>query len=268
MIILIPIDLSAHSKPTLRIARLFQEKLGAEIHILYILDLPDIVTTTNTTGDQNCHAIPTDDENREYQIHIRSGTALDAMRNVAFEIHADMIIMPAVDRDDYGHATVNEDLNILISELGIPVLSLENGYRLKPIEHILLVADFDFFGKGTQIGLIKIIAAAFDCTIHLLKIVNKNDQQHLDLVTAQMKFFAEEHALDKYEISIYPASWDKVIEQINFHNWDTQMDLICIRKDRWKNFNDLLFGSIAKRLLYDQARPLLTFKLKQYDGTY
>ncbi|MEB0260719.1 universal stress protein [Mucilaginibacter sp. 10I4] len=265
MIILIPIDLSAQSKPALWMAGLLQEKLDAEIHILYVLDLPYAFNATAIGNNRNLSGLPTDEENRKYQIHVRSGDSLSATRNIACEIYADMIIMATNDHNDYDQATADKGLNYLISELEIPVLSLRSGYRLKPIEHILLVADFDFFGKGIQIGLIKMIATAFDSTIHLLQMVNKNDQQHLDLITAQIKFFAEEHQLEKYEIIIYPASWDKVTEYIHFHNWDTQMGLICIRKDRRKNFNDLLFGRIAKRLVDEYAKPLLTFKLKHYD---
>ena len=66
------------------------------------------------------------------------------------------------------------------------------------MKNILLITDFEYFGKGVQINLVKRIAEAFNSTIHLLQIIKESDERYIDLIEAQMKFFAEEHGIEKY----------------------------------------------------------------------
>jgi nucleotide-binding universal stress UspA family protein len=264
LIILIPIDLSAQSRPALQMGHLLRTRLRAQIHLLYSFDLPE--WPPQEGGQYGPGFFPEQEKLQvtDYQLHIRPGNIFESIRNVAKEIGADLIVTALNGHLAYSNTALGEEINRLIAELEIPVLSLKNGYSIKPISHILLIADYDFFGYGIQIGLIKIIAKTFGSTIHLLQLVDQAGQQHLDMAAAQMKFFADEHDFENYDISVYPPSWDKVAEHIHFHDWDAQMDLICVRMNGRTNFEDLFFGKLAVRMIDEQCKPLLTFKLKHH----
>ncbi len=119
--------------------------------------------------------------------------------------------------------------------LQVPVITLRPYTSIFDLKNILFVADFEMFGKGIQINLIKKIAHAFGSTIHLLQILKPEDVPYLDEIEEQMKFFAREHELERYEMHVYRD--DHVASGVRNFNKESEMDLVCIRshgrKGRW-----------------------------------
>jgi nucleotide-binding universal stress UspA family protein len=146
--------------------------------------------------------------------------------------------------------------------LQVPVITLRPGTSVLKLENILFVADFEMFGKGIQINLIKQLAIAFDSTIHLLQILKEEDEPYVDEIEAQMKFFAEEHGIQKYEMHLYRDK--KIASGIKNFNQEADMDLVCIRTHGRRGISHLWFGSIAERLVNHCLKPLLTFHLRTY----
>ncbi|GAC1310106.1 MAG: hypothetical protein NVSMB24_26700 [Mucilaginibacter sp.] len=270
--ILIPVDFCTGNRQALQIASLMQGKLSVEIHLLYVVDFVPEMTNRSVSGiindptesDENLLMENIRENHIDYNIHVRSGEISEWINSLTLELSVDLIITGFSQNTRYDEIVTSKELNSLTKQLEIPVISLGAGYRLKAIDHILFIADYEYFGKGIQIGLIKQIARAFGSTIHLLHLMNSSDLKQMEMITAQMRYFAEEYELEKYDISLYPASWYAIIEHIAHLEWEDKMDLVCLRKSGNKKFDDLFYGKLAETLIDQHAKPLLTFQLKRY----
>lgn len=270
--VLIPLNFCNSNRQALQIASLMQQKLSIEIHILYVVDFglemanPYLsgMADAPTDGEENLRMETIRENPVSYQIHVRLGELSEWTISIALEMNIDLIIAGFDQNTRYDEIVTSKELNSLTSRLEIPVISLGAGYRLKAIEHILFIADYEYFGKGIQIDLIKTIAQAFGSTIHLLHLVTNSDVKQAEMITAQMLYFAEEYDFEKYDVNLYPASGDVIIDQIVHPEWVDKMDMVCLRKSGNKKFDDLFYGKLADTLVSQHAKPLLTFQLKRY----
>lgn len=182
----------------------------------------------------------------------------------ASEIEADLVIMGTKASDDFTKFISGWEAQPVIGNYKVPVIRLRPGtdnMKLK-LKNILLITDFEYFGKGVQINLVKRIAEAFNGTIHLLQIIKESDERYIDLIEAQMKFFAEEHHFERFEIHLYRDY--PVSGSIENFSKEAEMDMVCIRTQGRKGIGHLLFGNIAERIVNHTRSPILTFRLKQY----
>ena len=269
--ILIPTDFSNLSFLALDMASILSRKLNVEIHLLHVLQVND-----SDSDFQEGH-LNLDLEKRRkaamekmealkaqgltFETHLRIGKLTEQINNTAFELKADLVVMGTNGSEGFMEFISGSEAQHVARYLQVPVLTIRPGTPMLELKNILLVADFELFGKGVQIETIKKLAKAFDSTIHLLQILTIEEEKHSEQIKAQMKFFAEEHRLEKYEIHLYRDH--KVADGVRNFNREAEMDLVCIRTNGRKGINHILFGSIAERLVNHCIKPLLTFQLKK-----
>lgn len=269
--ILIPTDFSEVSYLAIEMAEVLERKIPIQIHILHVLQVNDSDSDylegcsdaelekkkSNAIGKMEALK----SRGATFEAHIRVGKLTDQINQAAAELGADLVLMGTKGSDGFMEMISGSEAQHVARYSQVPVLTIRPGTPMLDLKNILLVADFELFGKGVQIGTIKKIASAFDSTIHLLQILTVEDEKHSEQIKAQMKFFAEEHQLEKYETHLYRDH--KVADGVRNFNREAEMDLVCIRTNGRKGINHLLFGSIAERLVNHCIKPLLTFQLKK-----
>ena len=269
--ILIPTDFSNLSFLGLDMASILSRKLDVKIHLLHVLQVNDSdsdfqegylnleLEKKTKAAIEKMEALKT--QGFIFESHVRIGKLTEQINNAAFELNTDLVVMGTNGSEGFMEFISGSEAQHVARHLQIPVLTIRPGTPMLELKNILLVADFELFGKGAQIGTIKKLASAFDSTIHLLQILTIEEEKHSELIKAQMKFFAEEHQLEKYETHLYRDH--KVADGVRNFNREAEMDLVCIRSNGRKGINHLLFGSIAERLVNHCIKPLLTFQLKK-----
>jgi nucleotide-binding universal stress UspA family protein len=272
--ILIPLDFSAVSEQAFLMADILAKKIPVNIHLLHVIeanhtiiaDNPDLSEAVDLTAfhqkekEAVAHFAHLKLSERDFQPHIKVGLLTSQINLAAQELKADLVIMGTKGATGWLERISGSEAQHVARYLDNPVLTIRAGASVNELKNILLVADFELFGKGEQIDLIKSIADAFDSTIHLLQILKKEDEPYKDQVQYKMDFFAEKHQLTRFETHLYRNH--KVEDGVkNFSN-EAQIDLVCIRTHARKGINHLLFGSIAERLINHCIKPLLTFHIK------
>ena len=269
--ILIPTDFSNLSFLALDMSSILSRNLNVQIHLLHVLQVND-----SDSDFQEGHLNSEIEKRRQaamekmeflkaqgfiFEPLILIGKLTEQINNAAFELKADLVVMGTNGSEGFMEFISGSEAQHVARHLHIPVLTIRPGTPMLELKNILLVADFELFGNGAQIGTIKKLATAFDSTIHLLQILTVEDEKHSELIKAQMKFFAEEHQIEKYETHLYRDH--KVADGVRNFNREAEMDLVCIRTNGRKGINNLFFGSIAERLVNHCIKPLLTFQLKK-----
>jgi nucleotide-binding universal stress UspA family protein len=268
--ILIPIDFSALSEQAFLMADLLQKKMELNIHLLHVIeandailpDHPDLKGFHQKEEEAKTYFKELEKFGNHYQKHTRIGLLTDQIRLATKELSIDLVIMSTHGADGFMERISGSEAQHVARFLQVPVITLRPGTSVLKLENILFVADFEMFGKGIQINLIKQLAIAFDSTIHLLQILKEEDEPYVDEIEAQMKFFAEEHGIQKYEMHLYRDK--KIASGIRNFNQEADMDLVCIRTHGRRGISHLWFGSIAERLVNHCLKPLLTFHLRTY----
>ena len=269
--ILIPTDFSEVSYVAIEMAEVLERKIPIQIHMLHVLQVNDSDSDyleghseaeldkkkSNALGQMEALK----SRWAKFEGHVRVGKLTDQINQAAAELRADMVLMGTKGSDGFMEMISGSQAQHVPRYLQVPVLTIRPGTPMLDLKNILLVAVFELFGKGAQIGTIKKLAGAFDSTIHLLQILTVEDEKHAEQIKAQMKFFAEEHQLEKYETHLYRDH--KVADGVRNFNREAEMDLVCIRTNGRKGIDHLLFGSIAERLVNHCIKPLLTFQLKK-----
>lgn len=268
LIILIPTDFSLVSLQGLQMAKMLAMKMPVQLHLLHVVEANDQDISEGINLEElivkesqalmNFNSLKESGEN--FQFQIKRGLLIDEINLAAAELSADLIIMGTNGADGFMEKISGSEAQHVARYLTIPVLTLRPHTPITELKNILLVADFEHFGNGIQMSMLKMIAEAFGSTIHLLQILKENDEKYADQIEAQMNFFAREHVLNKFEIHLYRDH--HVVEGVRNFNKEAEMDLVCVRTHGRKGINHILFGSIAERLVNRCMKPLLTFKLK------
>ncbi|HEY0899653.1 MAG TPA: universal stress protein [Sphingobacteriaceae bacterium] len=269
--ILIPTDFSQVSLQALEMAEILAHKVPVNIHMLHVIEANDATPEFSETTDPkeleqkkerarfSFDALKA--SGKTFESHIKVGLLTDQINHTASEQEADLVIMGTHGSEGFMEKISGSEAQHVARYLKVPVITIRPGTPLMGLKNILLVADFERFGKGVQIDTIKTLAEAFDSTIHLLQIIKEEDEKYAPVTEAQMEFFAREHQLPKYEIHLYRDR--KVADGVRNFNREAEMDLVCIRTHGRKGIEHLLFGSIAERLVNHCIKPLLTFQLKE-----
>lgn len=274
--ILIPLDFSELSEQAFLMANLLKDKMDVTIHLLHVIEANDVVLTDHPDLSEAIDLTAFHEEEKAskayfeklqasypyFQTHTKIGLLTDQIRLATQELGIDLVIMSTHGADGFMERISGSEAQHVARFLQVPVITLRPNTPILPLNNILFVADFEMFGKGIQINMIKKLAAAFDSTIHLLQILKDEDLAYVDEIEAQMKFFAEEHGLEKFETHLYRDN--KITNGIKNFNQEANMDLVCIRTHGRRGISHLWFGSIAERLVNHCLKPLLTFHLKTY----
>ncbi|MBC7743741.1 MAG: universal stress protein [Flavobacterium sp.] len=272
--ILIPIDFSPVSRQAFLMADILSQKFTVKIHLLHVIEAsesiisgnPDLAEAIDVSAFKKkkeealIQFNSLNNEGRNLESHIKTGLLTDQIHLAEIEFGADLVIMGTKGADGFMELISGSEAQHVVRYLDVPVITIRPGTPVTEFKNILLVADFEHSGKDIQINLIKNIAETFGSTIHLLQILKEGDERYVDQIQAQMRFFAEQHHIERFEMHLYRDH--QITKGVSNFNKEAEMDLVCIKTHGRKGISHLLFGSIAERLVNHCQKPLLTFKLK------
>ncbi|HEY0900189.1 MAG TPA: universal stress protein [Sphingobacteriaceae bacterium] len=270
--VLIPTDFSEVSFLALQMAELLSKKIPVQVHMVHVIEA-NTSSADYAETDVEQKGLQAKEEKalihfnslkaagQSFESHIKVGLLTDQINASAQELGADLIIMGTHGSAGFMERISGSEAQHVARYQKVPVITIRPGTATMELKNILLVADFERFGKGFRVDTIKAIAEAFDSTIHLLQIVQEDEEKYADQIEAKMRSFAAEHQLTKYEAHLYRDR--KVAEGVRNFNREAEMDLVCIPTHGRKGINHFLFGSIAERLVNHCIKPLLTFQLKE-----
>lgn len=273
--ILVPTDFSELSFEAFKMVSLLSTKFDIKLHLLHVIEANDLVLHDDpelsegvdlsfyhqeiATSKINFKKLK--DAGIDFEEHVALGLLTSEIKKSSLLLNADLVILGIKEHHNFLDKLSGSEAQQLVRHLGVPVISIKaNTYLNQQFSNILLVADYEYFGKGIQINLIKTIAEAFSSTIHLLQILREDDENQLDVIEAQMEFFANMHQLTNYQTHLYRDL--EITQGIRNFNKEAEMDLVCIRTHGRKGFSHLIYGSIAERLINNCKKPVLTFHLK------
>lgn len=270
--IVVPTDLTGLSDLALKMAQVLERKLPVNIHLLHVLQVNDSDSDfldghwNAELEQQRLDALNKmqilNSRGERYEAHIRVGKLTDQINQATVELGADVVIMGTKGSEGFMEIISGSEAQHVARHIRVPVLTVRPGTPMLDFKNILLVADFELFGKELQVEIIKKLAKAFESTIHLLQILTEDEEKYASEIEARMKRFAKEHLLERYETHLYRDR--KVTDGVRNFNREAEMDLVCISTHGRKGINHILFGSIAERLVNHCVKPLLTFKLQQH----
>lgn len=276
--VLIPTDFSEQAEFAFLLVKKLANKLGAEIHFLHIMDVPDTVSLDEDGNIQTCGDIDAHTLNQrkaiidrqllnlrnlyglEIQTHLRLGRLTEGILAFANEFHFDLIAMGTKGSSGWKEFFSGTETQQIARKTEIPLLSLKCDRSDLDFKHILLVHDF----KDQQVSdfkLLKAIQKGFGTTIHLLHIagdLSSRDQQDWN---DSMDFYAKAHGLKNYEKHILV---DRDVEAGVIHfNQQHEMDLICIGTHGRSGWSHIFRSSATENLLNHMFKPILSFRLKE-----
>src|SRR5690606_38207955 len=87
-----------------------------------------------------------------FEPNVRIGKLTEQINHTAFELKADLVVMGTNGSEGFMEFISGSEAQHVARHLQIPVLTIRPGTPMLELRNILLVADFELFGKGAQIG--------------------------------------------------------------------------------------------------------------------
>lgn len=271
--ILIPIDFSVQAEFAYLMVKKLEEKIPVDIHFLHVMNVPDTVTMDTGGNIQTCGEIDVNYVVKQKEIaernlanlkalygkdincHFVLGKVTDGILNFAESNHFDLIVMGTKGAWGLKEKLSGSETQIIARKSRTPLLSLMCDRSDLNIKNILLVHNFNHPEKE-NLQLMHKLIAAFNTKFHLLQITSGKVEAEEELVTSNMKKFAELNNLTNYECHLIN---DKDVEKgVNHFNQMNNMDIVCIGTH---GKGGLFHHSATEKLVNHLFKPIISFHL-------
>ncbi len=167
--ILIPTDFSPLSELAFEMAEMLSQKMDVHIHLLHVIEtndailvdhpeLSEAVDLTKFHQDENqtnAYFQQLKATGNNYETHVRIGLLTNQIREATRDLGIDLVIMSTHGADGFMEHISGSEAQHVARYLQVPVITLRPNTSIFDLKNILFVADFEMFGKGIQINLIK-----------------------------------------------------------------------------------------------------------------
>lgn len=271
--ILIPTDFSVQAEFAYLMVKMLEEKTPIDIHFMHVLAVPDTVTMDGNGNIQTCGEIDVKYVVKQKEIaerklanlkrlygdnintHLVLGKITDAILHFAETNHFDLIVMGTKGAWGLKEKLSGSETQIIARKSRTPLLSLMCDRSDLNIKNILLVHNFNHPEKE-DLQLMHKLISAFNTKFHLLQITSGKVEAEKELVTSNMKKFAELNNLTNYECHLIN---DKDVEKgVNHFNQMNNMDIVCIGTH---GKGGLFHHSATEKLINHLFKPIISFHL-------
>ncbi|MCP2044317.1 universal stress protein [Pontibacter sp. HSC-36F09] len=274
--IMVPMDFTPVSFKALQFLNLLLEKTPADLHLVHVIQVnaAEWAGSMESSESIDKSEMKAREEQANHQFdELRKQTSIGFTSTVVYgglttsltryaeQQRIDLIIMGTEGSDGWFERLSGSEAQHVVRHTHIPVITIQQDASITPIKNILWVADFAAEKQPEQsVNTIKTLQQLFNAQLHLLQIIDKEDDLKLDTTIQNMQRFATKLNLQNYEIHF--KSDDKVPAGVRNFNRETDMDLVLIGTHGRKGFSHIFYGSIAETLVNHCIRPLLTYHLK------
>lgn len=271
--VLIPTDFSVQAEFAYLLVKNISAKIPMEIHFLHVLDVPDTVTLNaqggiETCGDIDAGFVTTQKEIAERKLatlktlygddiitHFQLGKPTTTIVSFAESGKFDLIVMGTKGAWGIKDKLSGTETQMVARQSPIPVLSMMCDRSQLAISNILIVHDFS--NQNEKMPLLPVFIEAFNPKIHLLQIVQGEDQNLF--VLSQMDEFSRINGITNYEKHLLRDS-DVESGVIHFNQMN-DMDMVCIGHSGRRGLSRILFPVATEKLINHLFKPIISFQL-------
>ena len=273
MKILVPTDFSKLSKVAVLYAANMAKRLGAEIillHIVYIdaspraqvamkekqiLDamadnaMQDFVQLSNEIKKQVGSEVKVTPQ------IVKGHPVKDVVGNFARHNDIDLIIMGTKGASGIKKVLMGSNAAAVISNSTLPVITIPEHSRFKPIKHIICATDLQSIEN--EIKALIPLAQLFESTVHILHVISPNSKKKID--KAQIK----KDIISKYKyphIFVQVSISEDITEGIGEYIVQTKADMIAMFTHKLTFFEKLFGTSVTRKVAFHTWIPLLAIK--------
>ncbi|HYV53531.1 MAG TPA: universal stress protein [Chitinophagaceae bacterium] len=279
--ILVPVDFSECSRLAAEFAVNLARKTSGEIYLLHVLEIeePDqgLGSTGSWAGSEDVSTVPymigrlkrvkTQMNNFISENGLTGVPVNDSIEvgetsvkiNDAAEKHdIDIIVMGTHGASGLKELLIGSVAEKVVQHANRPVLSIK---EKRPGDPSNIIFASDFSEEAEKIfGTVNSFASIFNASLHLLKVVDRDDEDKKDESHAQLRAFAIRHHAEDNPYRILSAG--KTEEGILLYSKEINADVIAIGTHGRRGLARFFNGSISGELVNHSFCPVLTVNFK------
>jgi nucleotide-binding universal stress UspA family protein len=274
--VMVPVDFSPVSLKALEFLGFLMYQMPIETHLVHVIQVNQADWAGNNEASETLdHAqmrtLEQTTEDRFAQLrqqvdftftpHVLYGGLTTTLANFANLQQVDLVIMGTQGADGWHEKLSGSEAQHVVRYTEVPVITIHQNASITPIHNILWVADFAHEKQPKRsVALLKVLQKIFGAKIHLLQILQKENDQQKESLREDMQHFADNLQLQNYELHFHRDF--KVPAGVRNFNQESEMELVVIGTHARKGVSHLFYGSIAETLVNHCIRPLLTYHRK------
>jgi len=265
--IIVPLDFSNESIPSLDFAIFMANKSSANILLVHVIK-SYIANNEQLEKDRHWAIVKFEEIMRNYRdklnsnlelsYRIKEGKIFREVTELAKTFEDSMIILSTHGESGFEELFIGGNAYKIASHSSVPVITIRRSLTITNIKKIVLPLDFTFETRE-KVPFTAELAKLFDSEIHLLAI----RQVKLESMEQKIQEYIKQVAtyLEKQNISY-------TIENIQAHNLTDSTieyankigaDLISIMSEQEKKISNLLLGTYAHQMINQSFIPVLIF---------
>ncbi|SDY31986.1 universal stress protein [Hymenobacter psychrophilus] len=285
--ILVPTDFSAEAHHAFRTALQLARRTGGSVTLLHVLALPDQPRTANfssfggpvgsaelsgTHGIDRIFVIKLMEATRQ-RMHLLLAEAAqlapdvpvhdltdqvdvdDAILKVIEQRHIDLVVLGTQQHDAIERFFASSNTEQLVRLAPCPVLAVKQAADLDAVRDIVFASDFGDEADQAVPGLRQVRQLFPEAQLHLLHVTDENAGQ----ARQQIDDFIERHQLAPAEAVLMEAG--SISSGITDAARKLAAGLIVVPTHARSAFSRFFQGSVAEKVAFQSAQPVLTFHL-------
>jgi nucleotide-binding universal stress UspA family protein len=273
--IMVPVDFTPVSFRAIEFLAFLMEKTPINTHLVHVVEVnaaewAGSVEASDTIDKAEIIALEqkTLKQFRELQQHVDFtfksevvfGGLTTSLAKYTKQHQIDLVIMGTEGADGWLEKISGSEAQHVVRHTDVPVITVHQYASVTPVHNLLWLADFEIGKQPEQsIGTIKLLQQLFNAKLHLLQIVDTEDEKKTSELKQKMQVFTESLGLQNFELHLH-HNYKVPAGVLNF-NRATDMDLVMIGTHGRKGISHLFYGSIAETLVNHCIRPLMIYHL-------
>lgn len=274
--IIIPVDFSEHSEYALKTAAKLAKKHDAELLVLHMLEMSDIMLSASDglqnqkaafflqLAEQKFENFLKKDYLKDVNITsiIKHFKVFSEVNDVALKHDADLIVMGSHGSSGMAEFFVGSNTERVVRNANIPVLVVKNNVADVNFDVVAFACDFSEETIEPYLKAVKMFDK-IDSKLYLVHVNLPNDRfmSSLDIEKKAVNFFTKaEHNLDKMKDVHYVSDYNVEEGVLNCAN-KIGADLIIVPTHGRKGLAHFFEGSIGEDVANHSTLPVMTFKI-------
>jgi nucleotide-binding universal stress UspA family protein len=267
--ILIPTDFSEVANNALQYAIQLAKKTHAEIHILYVKNIPimdnsfpnnvyqsyliDVEEFTKKSFNDLIEKVLKNTEVK-FETHTVFGFIKDEIQDFSDKNNIDLIVLGTTGASGMQEILIGSNAASVAANSTIPVLIIPPHARFEELIHLVYATDFNE-PEFPAVARLAYFANLYDADVSVLHVKSDYDE----FFDAEHNFFSRNKDADefkKWKIIKLPKG-DSVIESINTFIINNHSNMIVMAKHNRNFFDKLFHVSLSKKMAFHTQIPLL-----------
>jgi nucleotide-binding universal stress UspA family protein len=267
--ILIPTDFSDVANNALNYAIKLATKTDAELHILYVKNIP-IMDNSFPNEVYQSYMLEVEDftkknfndlnekvlkkANVKFETHTAFGFINDEIQEFIKKQKIDLVVLGTTGASGLQELLIGSNAASVAGEAEVPVLVIPPTSVFEEIVHIVYATDYNE-PEFPAVSRLAYFASLFDADVSVLHVKSDYD----DLFDSEHNFFSRNKdaaEFTKWKIVKLPPG-ESVIESINTFIDQNHSNMIVMAKHNRNFFDKLFHRSLSKQMAYHTKIPLL-----------